>query len=191
MLSPIKSPWTEREAAHLLNRAGFGGAPADLKRFFQRGRTRAVRWLLQPPEPLERFPPPDWTGEEGLRREEEIRKQIADLRRQPGELNPADLEKKRRELRKQSQRLQRQAGLELQGWWLKRMVRTEAPLREKMTLFWHDHFPSSLRKVRNARYLYQQNALFREFATGNFKALTHRVALDPAMMISRPSGETS
>ena len=63
------------------------------------------------------------------------------------------------------------------------MVHSEAPLREKMTLFWHDHFPSSTRKVRSALALYRQNDLFRKHAFGNFKELTHKVAVDPAMMI--------
>ena len=25
-------------------------------------------------------------------------------------------------------------------WWLDRMVRSQRPLQEKLTLFWHDHF---------------------------------------------------
>ncbi|MGH7151771.1 MAG: DUF1800 family protein, partial [Planctomycetota bacterium] len=28
----------------------------------------------------------------------------------------------------------------LQLWWLRRMVRTRAPLQENLTLFWHNHF---------------------------------------------------
>lgn len=36
---------------------------------------------------------------------------------------------------------------ELVGWWALRMVRTRNPLVERMTLFWHDHFPVSGEKV--------------------------------------------
>src|SRR5262249_17646550 len=31
----------------------------------------------------------------------------------------------------------------LSAWWLDRMLKTRHPLREKMTLFWHDHFATS------------------------------------------------
>src|SRR5260221_9448512 len=39
-------------------------------------------------------------------------------------------------------------GHELQAWWLYRCVFTPHPLREKMTLFWHNHFATSIAKVK-------------------------------------------
>src|SRR5262245_23921117 len=38
----------------------------------------------------------------------------------------------------------------LQALWLYRMVFTPHPLRERMTLFWHNHFATSQAKVQNA-----------------------------------------
>jgi uncharacterized protein (DUF1800 family) len=52
-----------------------------------------------------------------------------------------------------------------------------------MTLFWHNHFVSSQQKVRAPQRLYRQNELFRTHALGNFGALLHAVARDPAMAI--------
>ena len=52
-----------------------------------------------------------------------------------------------------------------------------------MTLFWHDHFATSQRKVRLAALMYRQNATLRANAVGNFGVLLHVVARDPAMMI--------
>ncbi len=72
---------------------------------------------------------------------------------------------------------------ELRGWWLAEMRATPSPLTERMTLFWHDHFASSEQKVRDARLMYAQNALFRREALGNFATLLHAVAKDPAMLI--------
>ena len=74
-------------------------------------------------------------------------------------------------------------GLKLQHWWIERMYSSEFPLREKMTLFWHNHFVSGVQKVKVVWSLYQQNELFREFAFGNFKELTKRILYDNAMLL--------
>ena len=39
------------------------------------------------------------------------------------------------------------SGEQLRGWWLYCMLQGGHPLREKMTLFWHNHFATSLAKV--------------------------------------------
>ena len=41
-------------------------------------------------------------------------------------------------------------GAELRGWWLYCMLHGGHPLREKLTLFWHNHFATSIAKVRDA-----------------------------------------
>lgn len=63
------------------------------------------------------------------------------------------------------------------------MITTQAPLREKMTLFWHDHFASSQQKVREPYFMHLQNELFRNHALGSFHTLTREIVTDPAMMI--------
>ena len=35
-----------------------------------------------------------------------------------------------------------QKGVELKQWWLQELLQAEFPLREKMVLFWHNHFVS-------------------------------------------------
>src|SRR5579862_4364631 len=67
--------------------------------------------------------------------------------------------------------------------WLYRMFYTTHPLREKMTLFWHNHFATSNRKVQNAGYMIEQNELLRRHALGNFRALLQEMSRDPAMMV--------
>jgi uncharacterized protein (DUF1800 family) len=71
----------------------------------------------------------------------------------------------------------------LQALWLHRMVLTPHPLRERMTLFWHDHFATSNAKVRNASLMRRQNALLRQHALGDFKAMLQAMAQDPAMLL--------
>jgi uncharacterized protein (DUF1800 family) len=69
------------------------------------------------------------------------------------------------------------------NWWIDEMLATDQPLVERMTLFWHNHFTSSLGKVGSASAMYRQNALFRREAFGNFARLLKTVARDPAMLI--------
>ncbi len=67
-------------------------------------------------------------------------------------------------------------------WWLDRMVRTQAPLVERMTLVWHDWFATSKSSVPQGLML-RQNALLRRHALGNFERLTLDVTKDPAMLL--------
>ncbi|HVB47412.1 MAG TPA: DUF1800 domain-containing protein [Burkholderiales bacterium] len=87
------------------------------------------------------------------------------------------------EARKAFVRELREHALELKGWWLNEMVVTGSPLTERMTLFWHGHFTSSLQKVRSPMLMARQNALLREHALGNFAQLLHAVSKDPAMLV--------
>ena len=63
------------------------------------------------------------------------------------------------------------------------MVRGPHPAAEKMALFWHGHFASSMEKVRVAWFMFKQNQLFRDNALGDFGTLTKAIVRDPAMMI--------
>lgn len=67
--------------------------------------------------------------------------------------------------------------------WLYRLIQTPHPLRERMTLFWHDHFATSDAKVNNPGGMVRQNALLREHALGDFRKLLTAMARDPAMLV--------
>ena len=162
MVDELSEDWTIYEAAHLLNRAGFGGSPTEVKEFHERGRKGAVTWLLDAEE-SEPPAPPAWL--------DTIEKDLEEFRIKRKEfdgLGDQEQAKKRSELQMQQQKDRRQQGLDLLGWWVNRMRNTDAPLQEKMTLFWHDHFPSSAQKVRQPLWMYRQNELFREEALGEF-----------------------
>jgi uncharacterized protein (DUF1800 family) len=69
------------------------------------------------------------------------------------------------------------------AWWLYRMLYTPHPLREKLALFWHNHFATSNRKVNNAGYTLGQYALMHRHAQGSFRTLLVEMSRDPAMMV--------
>ena len=66
--------------------------------------------------------------------------------------------------------------------WLDKMAKDEYPLREKMVLFWHNHFVSDMQKVKLSYSMLRQNNLLREMAFGNYKELTRRILYDNAML---------
>ncbi len=67
--------------------------------------------------------------------------------------------------------------------WVYRLLYTEAPLLEKMTLFWHGHFATSGDKVQDASMMWNQNQLLRKHALGEFEPMVQAIARDPAMLV--------
>jgi len=85
--------------------------------------------------------------------------------------------------------------------WLFRMVHSNRPLQEKMTLFWHNHFATGYAKIagaygatEGARYLAAkasedpgkvrgQIEMLRENALGNFRDILTNIAKDTAMLV--------
>lgn len=151
------------EARHLLARTGFGNASwQEIQRLRPLSRQQAVNALLQGVKRKATVAPPAWT-------------QSAPVFRPP---RGAD-----REERRTFYRARRQEALTLVDWWVREMAATRSPMTERMTLFWHNHFTTSFRKVRAPHLLYRQNVTLRRYALDNFRVLTHAMAQDAAMVV--------
>lgn len=74
-------------------------------------------------------------------------------------------------------------GEHLRGWWLYCMLQGGHPLREKLTLFWHNHFATSLVKVQDSGQMFRQNCLLRVHALGRFGCLLQAISRDGAMLV--------
>ncbi len=72
---------------------------------------------------------------------------------------------------------------DLAAWWLARMITTQRPLQEKLTLFWHGHFATAISKVGQPGFMFAQNETLRANALGRFDDLLAAVYKDPAMLI--------
>ena len=70
-----------------------------------------------------------------------------------------------------------------QGWWIYRMMTTRVTLREKLALFWHGHFATSVHKVEDTQLMLQQIDTFRRLGFGSLRELVLAVAKDPAMIV--------
>ncbi|MGB0712993.1 MAG: DUF1800 domain-containing protein [Gammaproteobacteria bacterium] len=148
------------EARHLLTRTGFGAPWAEVDALRGLSREAAVDRLLGQVRREAITPAPDL---ESLRATVRVRDMSEDQKR--------------------AIRRERRAGnLALMRWWYREMLDTPSPLTERMTLFWHNHFTSSLRKVKNARLLLRQNQLLRQHALGRFDVLLHDITRDAAMI---------
>ncbi len=70
----------------------------------------------------------------------------------------------------------------LKAWWLGLMLNQAPSLREKMVLFWHNHFVTATATVADPRFSYRYVDLLRRFAFGNFRDLAREITIDGAML---------
>ncbi|MGQ0802714.1 MAG: DUF1800 domain-containing protein [Actinomycetota bacterium] len=68
------------------------------------------------------------------------------------------------------------------GWWAGQMTISPRLVEERLVWFWHDHFATSIVKVRVPYLMYQQHLTIRQHATGNFADLLRAISRDPAML---------
>jgi hypothetical protein len=198
-LTPIgAADWTYGRARHLLDRAGFGGAPADIERLAAMSPGRAVQSLidyqslenghLKPFEPSGVYDPslqPFPESRPAATRLAESRGEAMGVKAKPSG------DRKMQPVVNRFFYWLRATALEtrrIANWWADRMVATNHPLEEKMMLFWHGHFATGDDKVRDYRKMLVQLELFRRHAVGNFRDLLIGVAQDPAMLVFLDAG---
>jgi len=171
MLKPLSTDkWNYTTAAHLINRAGFGGTPADIARLAALSPTAAVSLFVDYDKVVDDTASPDWAHPDPTRAE----KQRA--------INQA-MGQEKQQLQKEERQMQQQQMQELRGWWFQRMDKGPRPFQEKMVLFWHGHFATSMEKVRDTYLMWRQNELFRRLALDNWQRILEEVATDPAMLV--------
>jgi uncharacterized protein (DUF1800 family) len=68
-------------------------------------------------------------------------------------------------------------------WWLDRMTAVEQPWPEKLTVLWHNHWATSIQKVRSAAAMLAQNETLRSLGGGDFRTLARAMVCDPALML--------
>ena len=147
------------ESAHLLRRIHFGPTIEEIDYLSSLNINDAVEYILRdiPPPP----PPGDWIDD-------------------PFPYNYGSYSPEQRDSLQAAYDLY---SLELNVWWLDQMFNSSSSIIEQMTLFWHDHFATSIETVKYPPAMYHQNKILREYAIGNFKDLVTLMIFDPAMMV--------
>lgn len=180
-LSPLNdSRFGAAEASHLLRRTGHWPTPKTVAAFVELGPEAAVEKLVE----VEKTPCENqW---DKLEFDPDIRipltKEQRERRRKAYREDDEQALEEFRELQNQANRGDRKLMTDFRDWWVTWMAKTPRPFEETMTLFWHGHFATRQRNVRDAYLMAQQNFLFRKFAVDNFGKLCFGIVRDPAML---------
>jgi uncharacterized protein (DUF1800 family) len=161
MINPLQM--TPQQARHLLVRTGFAPTQAEVDKLVGKSAQRAVADIVSAAAVAKpKHPVPDFVNQ---------RPAIT-----PSQLKTVD--------ERQAYRRQQMAeGLDMKAWWVREMLETPTPLYERMVLFWHNHFATSLQKVDRSLGMWRQQQLFRSQALGNFGIMLHAISRDPAMLV--------
>ena len=186
MTHPLLTPYTPSDsdpfdnvkAAHLLNRAGWGGTPEEVEKVQKLGPKRAVEWLMDFPDA-----PADEDGDgdgdsPDLSSIDGAPANFREYARQLAGKSPED----RKVLVQKFMQANRQALQATSSWWMKRMAFGKYPMQEKLTFFWHGHFTTSAKDERAAALMWRQNELLRRYAAGNLEPFVRSISRDPAML---------
>jgi uncharacterized protein (DUF1800 family) len=150
--------WTLAEAAHLLRRTTFGPTWEEIKTAHAWGLDALVQRLLEYP-PL---PNPPLNANFA----EDPYVPVGSTWVEAPYVAGKNLERYRNQ--------------SLAAWTLELSFKEKYAIREKMTLFWYNHF--AIHNINDPKYLYKHATLLRENALGNFKQLVKDVTVDPAML---------
>ena len=160
--------WDAAAASHLLSRTEFGVTPKRAEQLAARPLSDIVSVLIEEAKRVPAPTKPAWVKEPWVNTER---------------VYPETTPMERMENHRKAGERQTRERNELRCWWLDHMIRTPAPLREVMTLFWHGHFTTEAKRMFVAQPLYTQNIALRKHALGNFRELLEAVTIDAAMMM--------
>jgi uncharacterized protein (DUF1800 family) len=145
-----------RHIHHLLNRAAFGPSLKDVSFYEKITPGKLTGHLFKTSEdfrPIQIIERPELQYNKFVKLSEEEKRKLRMMMR--------------REL------------LELNKEWFVKMSTTDTVLREKLTLFWHDHFACY---SRNPYFAQDLNNILRQNALGNFGQMLFDVSKSPAML---------
>lgn len=71
----------------------------------------------------------------------------------------------------------------LYAWNMQQVLNPDRHIREKMTVFMHNHFATEIEQVASPIIAYRHHKMLRENCLGNFKSLIKTVTVDMAMLI--------
>ncbi len=142
---------------HLYWRAGFGINPHELGKLTQKNRKQIVTELFE--NSTHSYP----------------------LKVDTSQLisNFLSMDKTDKLARQKLMKANIQKQLELNTAWVKRLMTTKAVFREKMTLFWANHFVC---RDNNTIYIQQYNNVLRKHALGNFSDFVKVISKETAMI---------
>lgn len=161
-LSPYAGPWGIDQVIHLLRRTTFGAAKSHIDALTAMTMSNAVDTLLAPP-------PPELSQPLTVDSRDVVpvgQTWVNSVYKDPASsFNPVSIRT-----------------TSLKAWWIGLMLNQQLSIREKMVLFWHNHFATEMATVQDPRFTYRNLATLRLNALGNFRDLTAQISVDGAML---------
>ncbi len=192
-VAPIK-PYTgqfgRQQLKHLLRRTLFGVSNSDLKAFEGKTMTQVVDSLLNVTNFTPSPPVNDYSVTLGTYKKDPVTgKILLDTNGKPivenypvaGEDNGVKFGETWVNSATTLVDFQRRASFK--AWWIGLMMNQERNIREKMTLFFSNHFAMEADVVSMANFTYISNQLTRKFCLGNFKDFVKAMSVDPGMLV--------
>jgi uncharacterized protein (DUF1800 family) len=162
-LNTYKGSWLPLHTKHLLNRTLFGAKASDIAYFNTKGLIASVDELLNVPNTLPSPPLNDYNSAT-----------LTDPNVVPGTTwvnditNDGTINSNRRNSYKK--------------WLVSVWVNQEKNIREKITLFWSNHFGTEADTVIYGSMIYNHQQILRVNCVGNFKQMVRAVTTDPGML---------
>lgn len=157
-LEPFSGEWTFEQAAHLLRRTTFGPSLDQIKEALANGLDATIDQLFTDID----LPAPPLNYDEDQDPHVPIGQTWINA--------PYNNTKNVKPSRWRS----------LRAWIMMNIMDEGISIREKMTLFWHNHF--AVNNVNDPRYIYRYLDLLRTNAWGNFQELVKNMTIEPAML---------
>lgn len=158
-LEPYSESWDKSKASHLLRRALFGASQSEIEKALSLGMNSTVDLLLKDftmPDPPVNVDSKDTSVPIG---QTWINTPVAVGQSDQPRINS------------------------LKAWWSNLILNQDFSIREKMTIFWHNHFSTETDTTRDSRFIYQHHTLLRKNCLGNFKQLAKDITIDGNMLI--------
>lgn len=168
-LTPYTGAWTINEVRHLLKRTLFGARKSDIDFFLSQSMSDSVDTLMElinhPPFTPPALPVNNYSAT------------TSDPNCAAGQPWPGTADTNNGTIYTYNARKK-----SLKAWWVSQMLNQPLSIREKMVLFYSNHFSIEFDTVTVSTYVYRYNELIRSFALGNFKTLTREMTINCAML---------
>lgn len=162
-LTPYKGEWTKPIVKHLLKRTMFGVKASEIDYFLLQGLTNSVDILLNDTATYPSPPLNDYNTATFIDPAVPLGQTWVNNPSNDGNINFS----RRRTLKK---------------WWVGVVLNQDRTIREKLTLFWANHFSTESDVINTANYAYWHHDLLRKSCLGNFKKLIKDVTIDAGML---------
>jgi len=162
-LEPYTGIWGVEQILHLLRRTTFGVVPPEMQMLQTMTMEQAITTILAVPAEEQSMPLTTDSREElAAIGETWVYK---DYKKADSTFTPTSIRT-----------------TSLKSWWMGLLLTHPLSIREKMVLFWHNHFVTERDTVNDPRFTWRYLALLRTNALGNWKDLTRQVSMDGAML---------